>query len=85
MMYFGNYGYGMMWWGWIWMLGLIVGGIILAWWILKRGGLCCGNMHESHQEQKAESASDILNKRLAKGEITNKEYRKLKEELKKKD
>jgi len=84
MMYWGNYGYGMMWWGWLWMLVLVVGGIILAWWILKRGGLCCGGMdhtHQMHQHESSESASEILDRRLARGEITKKQYEEIKKEL----
>ncbi len=49
--------------------------LLVVWWLLK------GNVLIPTKNQKTESASDILKKRLAKGEITAKEYHELKKEI----
>lgn len=46
--------------------------ILIIWWVIKSGGL-----------GSKESAEEILKKRLAKGEITKKEYESLKKEISK--
>lgn len=43
---------------------------------------CCGSHTGNHTQGNAESAEDILRRRLAAGEITPEEYRRIQDELK---
>lgn len=63
-------------WGWLFMLiwfALIVAAVVIFVRYLGRGGLYAG---------KTESATDILKKRYAKGEIDKKEYQEKLKDLK---
>lgn len=70
----GYYGFGMMGFGWIFMVlfwGLIIWLII---WLINQ------NKHsENHYERK--TPQEILKERYAKGEITKKEYEEMKKDL----
>ena len=71
MMHYYGMGYGMAW-GWIFQIVILVLFFLVIWWIIK------GNKFGFHSD---ESALDILKKRLANGEISQKEYEKLKKEI----
>ena len=72
MMHYYGMGYGMVW-GWLFQILILVLFFWVVWWIIKgnKFGFGSGN----------ESAADILKKRLAKGDISQKEYEKLKKEI----
>lgn len=63
------HGYGMGGLGWLFQLLIFIAVLLILWWILQ------GNA------SKNETALDILKKRLAKGEIDEKEFQKLKKEI----
>ena len=67
-------GYFGMGYGWIFQLLIFVMFFLVVWWLLK------GNP-SFMQDRTRESPKDILKKRLAKGEITVKEYEHLKKEI----
>ena len=64
------HGYGMWGFGWLFQLLIFVAALFILWWVL-RGSVSFGD----------ESPQEILKRRLAKGEINEKEYRKLKKEI----
>ena len=70
-MHYYGMGYGMAW-GWIFQIAILVLFFLVIWWIIK------GNKFGFSS---SESALDILKKRLANGEISQKEYEKLKKEI----
>ena len=80
-MVYSTYGYGMMYggYGWFMQLCIIALVIFIIWWIVQHGGL------GSKLTGKSESAQEILNRRLASGEITKKEFASLKKEMKSDD
>ena len=63
-----HYGYGYMGFGWLFQLLILVLFFAVIWWIVKG-------------KFSSESPGEILKKRLASGEITMKEYEKLKREI----
>ncbi len=66
----GMMGYGMgsgMGLGWLFSLLILAAFLLIVWWLLRGTS--------------KESAKDILDKRLARGEITDREYRRLRKEL----
>ena len=66
MMHNGAYGW-YMGYGWLFQILIFLLFLLVLWWVLRG--------------QQQESAHGILSKRFAKGEITEKEYRRLKKEL----
>ncbi len=64
---YGMYGLGL---GWLFQLLIFAAFILVIWWILKKGA--------RGQEG---SADDILKKRLARGELTKRQYEELKAEI----
>ena len=71
-----NYGinYGYMGLGWIFQLGILILFFLVLWWTLKNStnfGFKAGD----------ERPIDILKARLAKGEMSEKDYRRLKKEI----
>ena len=68
-------GYGLMGIGWLFQILVLVLFFLVIWWILKSSG--------SFGFKTNETAADILKKRLASGEISEREYQKLKEEIEK--
>ncbi len=73
-----NWGYGMGWFGWIFMIifwiVVIAGVVILIRWMAPFG-------EKSRRPESQETAIDILKKRYAKGEITKEEYEKIKKDI----
>lgn len=65
-------GFGMMWYGWIFWILILIGIFFLIWVLANQ------NKNKPTPE---DSSKEILKKRLAKGEITKEEYHKLKKEL----
>jgi putative membrane protein len=62
--------------GWLFQLAIFVIFFLVVWWLLR------SNPSFMKGESKpGESPSDILKRRLAKGEITKKEYAELKKEI----
>ena len=77
MMHYYGFGHGFMGFGWLFQIGIIVLFFAVVWWMLKNGrsfGYKCKDN---------ETAADILKKRLASGEIDDKEYNRLKKEIEK--
>ncbi len=73
---YGMMGYGYMGLGWLFQVFILVLFFLIVWWILKSSssfGFKVGD----------ESAVDILKKRLASGDISQKEYESLKKEIEK--
>jgi putative membrane protein len=58
--------------GWILQVLIFVLFFLIVWWLMKSGRFT---------QQQQETAEEILKKRLAKGEITKKEYDSLKKEI----
>ncbi|MBI1936192.1 SHOCT domain-containing protein [Candidatus Woesearchaeota archaeon] len=75
MMGSGMMGYGFLGFGWLFQIIILVLFFLVIWWMLK--GSCKFGFNAS------ESATDILKKRLASGEIDSKEYERLKKEIEK--
>ncbi len=71
MMDYMYYGHGGMGFGWIYQLLIFILFVGVMFWILN----------SNKQNYSNKSALDILNERLAKGEISVKEYKELKKEL----
>ncbi|MBI5389651.1 SHOCT domain-containing protein [Candidatus Woesearchaeota archaeon] len=74
MMYGYGIGYGYMGFMWLFQIVILVLFFVVLWWIVKNAstfGYKIGN----------ESPLDILKKRLARGEITEKEYQTLKKQI----
>ncbi len=73
-----NWGYGMGWFGWIFMIifsiVVIAGVVILVRWMAFFG-------EKRRRPESQETAIDILKKRYAKGEITKEEYEKIKKDI----
>ncbi len=67
--YFMNY-------GWFFQLLILVLFLLVAWWLLKSSGSFGFRIRN-------ETAVDILNKRLASGQLSQEEYKKLKREIEK--
>ena len=59
--------------GWLFQILILVLFFAVIWWMLRSSG--------SFGFKTNETASEILKKRLAKGEINEKEYQKLKKEI----
>ena len=66
-------GYGYFGLGWLFQIIILVLFFAVIWWMLKSSG--------TFGFRTSESAVDILKKRLARGEINEKEYQKLKKEI----
>ncbi|RJQ15679.1 SHOCT domain-containing protein [Candidatus Woesearchaeota archaeon] len=64
---------GLMGYGWIFQLVILILLFLIIWWLVKSSG--------SFGYKTDETAAGILKKRLAKGEITLKEYNQLKKEI----
>ena len=75
MMHYGFGMGGMMGIGWLFQLIILALFFMVIWWVLKDTS-CFG-----YKYSKDESALDILKKRLAAGDITSKEFEKLKKEI----
>ena len=69
----GMMGYGYLGFGWLFQILILVMFFLVVWWMLRSNGIFGYKCNES--------ASDILKKRLAKGEISLEEYNKLKKEI----
>ena len=67
--------YGYMGFGWLFQIAIIILFFLVIWWMLKNGGRFGFRCRDN------DTAIDILNKRLAKGEIDLKEFNKLKKEI----
>ncbi len=63
------HGYGMGGFGWLFQLLIFVAVLLILWWVLQ------------NTSSRSDSALDILKKRLAKGEIDEKEFQRLKKEI----
>lgn len=61
--------------GWIFQIIIFVVFFFVVWWLLKNNAVM---KNENRQD---ETPLDILKRRLAKGEITRKEYNNLKKEI----
>ena len=66
-----GFGGGMMGYGWIFQILVFVIFVLVIYWIMKNGKLKTSN----------DTPKEILQKRLAKGEITKKEYKELLKEI----
>lgn len=73
MMHDTGMGYGYFGLGWLFQLLILVLFFAVIWWMLKSSG--------TFGFRTSETATEILKKRLAKGEISDKEYEKLKKEI----
>jgi len=71
----GGMGYGIMGFGWLFQIIILILFFAVIWWIFKNSGSF------GFKSSSNESAMDILKKRLAKGEISRKEYEELKKEI----
>ena len=71
----GGMGYGIMGFGWLFQIVILVLFFAVIWWMFKSSGSF------GFRSGSNESAMDILKKRLAKGEISRKEYEELKKEI----
>ena len=71
MMHYYGMGYGMAW-GWIFQILILVLFFLVIWWIIKGNKFGFGS---------DEDALGILKRRLAKGEISQKEYERLKKDI----
>ncbi|MBI2656552.1 SHOCT domain-containing protein [Candidatus Woesearchaeota archaeon] len=72
---YGMMGYGYFGLGWLFQILILVLFFVVIWWMLKSSG--------SFGFRANESAMDILKKRLASGEISQKEYEALRKEIEK--
>lgn len=70
-------GWGNYWFMWLFHIAIIVLSFVVVWWVIKSSNTF------GYKVSEADSAADILKKRLAKGEISLKEYEKLKNEIEK--
>ena len=61
--------------GWLFQLLIIIVFFLVIWWLLKRSGSF------GYTLSSRDSALDILKKRLARGEIDDKEFRRLRKEI----
>ena len=68
----GAMGYGYSWTYWLFQIIIVILFFIIVWWIVKGNRNCLDSKDSAH---------DILDKRLAKGEISIKEYQRLKKEI----
>ena len=66
--------FGMMGYGWLFQLLIFVVFFLIVWWVMKSSNVQSG-------VAETQSPLDILKTRLAKGEITRKEYEQLRKEL----
>ncbi len=73
-MHYYGMGYGYMGFGWLFQILILVLFFLVIWWILKSSGSFGFKIG-------TEPAIEILKKRLAKGEISEKEYHRLKKEI----
>ena len=69
------YGFGMGGFGWLFQIVILVLFFMVLWWMMRN------SQGFGYKSAPDETASDILKKRLASGEIDTKEYRRLKKEL----
>ncbi|MBR9677334.1 hypothetical protein GOV04_04285 [Candidatus Woesearchaeota archaeon] len=67
-------GYGM---GWFFQPLILVLFFLIVWWLIKSSG------QYGYRTSQSDSALDILKKRLASGEIDQKEFQRLKREIEK--
>ena len=64
------------------LVGLIIGAVLLAIWLIKRMGEAGGTrMVSLEKSQGAISPQEILQARYARGEITRQQYREMMEDL----
>ncbi len=68
-----SYNAGMWGWGWIFQLLILILFFVILWWMIRNS--------QSFGYKSEESAEEILKKRLARGEIDEEEYKKLKKEI----
>ncbi len=73
MMHTTGFGYGFMGFGWIFQIIILILFFFVVWWMVKNNG--------NFGYKNNETAEEILKKRLAKGEISQKEYHDLKKEF----
>lgn len=71
MHYYGSWGMGF---GFLFQLLIFVAFFLIVWWVIK-------NHHGFGKGFSSEEPIDILKKRLAKGEISKKEFEELKKEI----
>ncbi|MBC8500777.1 MAG: SHOCT domain-containing protein [Nanoarchaeota archaeon] len=77
MMHGYSMGYGFMGFGWISQIIILILFFLVVWWLIRNSGSFGYKCGEN------ETATDILKKRLAAGEISQKEYQNLKKEIEK--
>lgn len=77
MMHYSGMGYGFMGFGWLFQIIIIILFFIVVWWMVKAAGSFGFKCREN------DTPLEILKKRLAKGEINQKEYELLKKEIEK--
>jgi len=70
-----GYGIGHMWINWLFQILILVVFFMVIWWLFRSSG--------SFGFKSGESATDILKKRFAAGEIDSKEFERLKKEIEK--
>jgi len=75
MMHYSGMSYGFMGVGWLFQILILILFFLIVWWIIK------GSSIFGYKSGANENALDILKKRLAKGEIDQKEYDRLKKEI----
>jgi putative membrane protein len=64
------------------LVGLIIGAVLLAIWLIKRLGEAGGSPRDSFETSRgAKSPQEILQARYARGEITRQQYREMIEDL----
>lgn len=63
--------------GWLFQIVIFIAFFLVVWWLLKTNKTFFLNSERKNLEKPI----DILKRRLASGEITNKEYEKLKKEI----
>jgi putative membrane protein len=73
-MYYGHWGWGFMWFGWIFWLAVV---IIVVWLIFR----VRGDARYYHGHGPFETPLDILKKRYAKGEISKEDYDRMRKDL----
>jgi putative membrane protein len=67
-----GFGWGGMWFGWLMMIGFTVAVVVLIVWLIRLS--TPGNSSAPGNDQRVESALDILQARYARGDISKEEY-----------